>query len=577
MLKRISNKIIAAYTLLIVLLVLFFLLFFSNLVRETQLTILKREMKSKVDFIDLVIKERYGSFSLKELKKNRLSVGKLAKIIQLRITIIDQKGIVLVDSEIDEVSTLDNHRYRVEIKNSQKNQYGDSVRYSTTLQTDMLYYAKAAGPVILRLAKPLYEIEESLSAVKKVIIFSGIFVLLTAFFIIIYISRKITRPINETVNFAREFSHGDYSRRILNYSEDEIGYLQRSLNNMADTIVDKIESLVFEQNKLEITLESISDGIAVVDENKRIHIANSAFSRMVDSDFEMKGSLYFEAIRSHALNAKIEYVLGRGVAAKFEEKFISGTLCEVNLNPIKERNTLQGILVVLHDITEKKRIEQIKTELVGNMSHELKTPLTIMKGYLETISENIHNAELSSEFIQKAIDNADRQNSIINDILKLSMLETSNDFLVEKINLREVIETCIDLLSPKAAGRDIAIHKKVDVLDAVIKGNRFLSEEVFFNIIDNAVNYNRESGTVAIHAEKGKTSTVITIKDTGIGIPEDSLDRIFERFYRVDKSRSRATGGTGLGLSIVKHAADLLGWRITASTSKEGTSFTIEL
>ena len=562
---------------LIVLLVLFFLLFFSNLVRETQLTILKREMKSKVDFIDLVIKERYGSFSLKELKKNRLSVGKLAKIIQLRITIIDQKGIVLVDSEIDEVSTLDNHRYRVEIKNSQKNQYGDSVRYSTTLQTDMLYYAKAAGPVILRLAKPLYEIEESLSAVKKVIIFSGIFVLLTAFFIIIYISRKITRPINETVNFAREFSHGDYSRRILNYSEDEIGYLQRSLNNMADTIVDKIESLVFEQNKLEITLESISDGIAVVDENKRIHIANSAFSRMVDSDFEMKGSLYFEAIRSHALNAKIEYVLGRGVAAKFEEKFISGTLCEVNLNPIKERNTLQGILVVLHDITEKKRIEQIKTELVGNMSHELKTPLTIMKGYLETISENIHNAELSSEFIQKAIDNADRQNSIINDILKLSMLETSNDFLVEKINLREVIETCIDLLSPKAAGRDIAIHKKVDVLDAVIKGNRFLSEEVFFNIIDNAVNYNRESGTVAIHAEKGKTSTVITIKDTGIGIPEDSLDRIFERFYRVDKSRSRATGGTGLGLSIVKHAADLLGWRITASTSKEGTSFTIEL
>ncbi len=577
MLKRISNKIIAAFTLLLVLLVVFFLLFFNNLVRETQLSILKREMKAKVDFIDMVIKERYSSFSLEKLKKNRHAVGQLAKIIQARISIIDQTGIVLADSEVDEVDTLDNHRYRIEIKNAQIKHYGDSVRYSTTLQTDMLYYAKAAGPVILRLAKPLYEIEESLSAVKKVIIFSGIFVLFTAFLIIIYISRKITRPINETVNFAREFSHGDYSRRILNYSEDEIGYLQRSLNSMADTIVEKINSLVFEQNKLEITLESISDGIAVVDENKRVHIANSAFSRMVNSDCEMKGSLYFEAIRSHTLNAKIEYVLGRGVAAKFEEKFMSGTLCEVSLNPIKERNTLQGILVVLHDVTEKRRIEQIKTELVGNMSHELKTPLAIMKGYLETISENIQNAELSSEFIQKAIENADRQNAIINDILKLSMLETSSDFLVEKINLKEVIETCIDLLSPKAAGRNITIQEEVNVLDAVIKGNRFLSEEVFFNIIDNAVNYNRESGTVTIHAEKGRSSTLVTIKDTGIGIPEDSLDRIFERFYRVDKSRSRATGGTGLGLSIVKHAADLLGWRVTASTSKEGTSFTIEI
>ncbi len=577
MIKKISNRIILAYSMLIVLLVSFLLLFFNDLVRDTQLTILKREMKSKIDFVDLVMRERNGSFTLEKIRTKPSLLRELASIITLRITLIDDKGRVFADSKVEDVAKLDNHLYRIEIQEARRETYGNSVRYSTTLKTDMLYFAKDMGGITLRLAKPLFEIDESLIKVRKLIVFSGIFVFFAAFVIIFYISRRITSPINDTLSFARDFSHGDYSRRILNYREDEIGSLQRSLNRMADTIVDKMDSLIFEQNKLEITLESISDGIAVIDEHKRVHIANNAFHQLLDSRQAMKGRLYFEVIRSRALNTKIEYVLLRGEPAEFEEKLISGVVCEVNLKPIKEHDMLQGILVVLHDVTEKKRIDQIKTELVGNMSHELKTPITIMKGYLETISENIENTELSTEFIQKALENADRQNSIINDILKLNLLEKTNDFLEEDINIREVVTTCIDLLNVKAAKRGITINVTLDELDMEIKGSRFLAEEVFFNLIDNAVNYNRESGFIHIKAEVQEDRRRILIEDTGIGIPPDSIDRIFERFYRVDKSRSRSTGGTGLGLSIVKHAAELLGWNVDVASGKKGTVFAIEI
>lgn len=577
MIKKISNRIILAYSMLIVLLVSFLLLFFNDLVRETQLTILKREMKSKIDFVDLVMGEQKGSFTLAKIRRKPSLVRELSDIITLRVTLIDEKGRVFADSKVEDAAKLDNHLHRIEVQESRRDTYGNSVRYSTTLKTDMLYFAKDMGEVTLRLAKPLFEVDGSLIKVRKLIVFSGIFVFFTAFIIIIYISRRITSPINDTLSFARDFSHGDYSRRILNYSEDEIGSLQRSLNRMADTIVDKMNSLIFEQNKLEITLESINDGIAVIDEHKRVHIANSAFNQLLESRQAMKGRLYFEVIRSPALNSRIEYVLHRGESAEFEEKLISGVVCEVTLNPIKEHDTLQGILVVLHDITEKKRIEEFKTELVGNMSHELKTPITIMKGYLETISENIENTELSSEFIQKALENADRQNSIINDILKLNLLEKTNDFLEEDINIKEVITTCVDLLNVKAARRGITINDSIDELDMEIKGSRFLAEEVFFNLIDNAVNYNRESGFIKIMAEVKESRIRILIEDTGIGIPDESIDRIFERFYRVDKSRSRSTGGTGLGLSIVKHAAEILGWNIDVASGRKGTVFAIEI
>ena len=571
--KKISNKIILYYSLLIIFLVIFLLIFVNDLVRDTHLNVIKREMTEKLNFIGLVVRtELHG-----ELHKKRLKafVDRSSEIINLRLTVVDAEGAVLADSDVEDVSGLDNHLYRVEINRSLRNGTGESVRYSNTLETDMLYSARFIDPYVFRVAKPLCEIDENLYALKKIIVFLGFFVVIASVVITIYISNKLTRPINETLNFAKQFSHGDYTKRILNYSDDEIGVLQRSLNRMADTVVEKIESLLFEQKKLQVTIESITDGITVIDNEKRVLIANRSFIDLFEIDTLTTNRVYYEVIRSRSLNSKIEYALSTGEPVRFEEEFFNGSFLDVSIKPIKEERTLQGILVVLHDITEKKKIEQIKTDLVSNMSHELKTPVAIIKGYLETIEENIDNIDLCRDFIKKAISNADRQNAIINDILKLNLLETTWDFLVEQISVQEIIQNCIELLKPKTLSKKIKIHCDIDNIKDFIKGNRFLAEEIFFNIIDNAINYNNEEGVVSITAEQSEKGCIVSVNDTGIGIPKEALERIFERFYRVDKSRSRDTGGTGLGLSIVKHAVEMLNWEIDVSSGKNGTIFRI--
>ncbi len=572
--KKIRNKIILPFTLLIVLMVISLLVFFNNLIRETHLTIIKREMKEKTQFIEHVLIR-----TQQPTNRHRITstISELANIIRLRITLVEPDGTVIADSEITDIAAMDNHRYRIEISNALERGFGESIRYSNTLKIDMLYFAKRMDRMIIRLAKPLYEIDESLTKIRNLLIFIGILIIISSTVLITIISRRITRPVKETLEFAKQFSEGDYSRRILNYSDTEIGSLQRALNELADTIVDKIAILLLEQRKLQITIESIEDGIAVIDSQKKILIANRSFSSILNIHYPVIDRIYFEAIRGSSFNAKIEYSLAKGVSIKFEEKFLNGRICEVFINPITEEKTIQGILIVLHDITEKKKIDQMKTDLVGNLSHELKTPITILKGYLETIYENIDNDETNRDYIKKALASIDRQNSIINDMLKLNMLETSINIPMEEISLKKVIDNCIELLMPKVASHTIEIIKLIDTIDDSIKCNRFLSEEVFFNLIDNAINYNRENGTVTIQSKRESNSLIITISDTGIGIPDESLDRIFERFYRVDKSRSRSTGGTGLGLSIVKHAIELLNWSIGVSSSNEGTTFTVEI
>ena len=378
------------------------------------------------------------------------------------------------------------------------------------------------------------------------------------------------------MSFARDFSNGEFSRRIPNYSDDEIGLLQKTLNRLADTMVEKINTLLFEQNKLKKTIESINDGIAVIGRDKKILVANRAFKSLLDIDTDVVGKLFFEAIRNRTMNARIEQSHATGVAATFEETLLSGRHCDVYINPIAGEQALGGILIVLHDTTEKKRIEQMKTDLVSNMSHELKTPIAILRGYLETMEPHLCEPDMAKDLLRKALANVDRQTSLINDILKLNRLETSRDFTTEFINVRDIIRNSIEILGPKAQKKNVSITFNTDGQHAMVPGNRFLAEEIFFNIIDNAINYNHDGGGITIDMEKIAGRMVIAIVDTGIGIPEDSIDRIFERFYRVDKSRSRSTGGTGLGLSIVKHAADIIGWNIRVSSDTSGTKFLIE-
>ena len=317
----------------------------------------------------------------------------------------------------------------------------------------------------------------------------------------------------------------------------------------------------------------------MIDSGKKILITNRSFSELLGIKSEIKEKPYFETIRSRTLNQKIENALRTGEKDTFEAEIINERNFEAVINPIKtDSNMIQGVLLVLHDISERKKIEKIKTDLVSNVSHELKTPIAIVKGYLETIRENPDNREMVNDFIDRAIENVDRQNALIQDIIKLSMIESSKEFEKESINIRDIIENCLGIVAPKIAKREIKLTKTfIPGLDYNIHANQFLVEEIFFNIIDNGINYNNQGGSLDITTENTGRGLRIKISDSGLGIPAEYMDRIFERFYRVDKSRSRATGGTGLGLSIVKHAAMVLGWDVSVSSDKNGTTFTIDI
>ena len=576
MFRKIGSRIIVSYIVLITALIIVLLFLVMDHIREYHLSVLKREMHEKIDFIELEIRHGPYGYLSGTVAEREARIKELSGIVKLRITLVDFDGRVLADSQYEHVDEMDNHRYRIEIRDAMKSGTGSSIRYSNTLATDMLYLAKKSDMEIIRLAMPLREVEESIALLRRYTLFAGAVALLLSSCVVIVISRRITRPISETMSFARDFTSGDFSRRIPNYSDDEIGTLQNALNRLADTVVEKLGTLMFEQNKLEKTIESIADGIAVIGRDRKILVANGAFRSLLDIEAGVVGKVFFEAIRNRAMNARIEEVHATGRPEAFEETFLNGRNCEVIIKPITGEQYLQGILVVLHDNTERKRIEQMKTDLVANMSHELKTPIAILKGYLETMEPHLCEPDMARDLLRKAIANVDRQNSLVNDILKLNRLETARDFPEESINLGEVVRNCIDILAPKARGRNVTVSFHADGTGGGIRGSRFLAEEVFFNIIDNAISYNREGGTVTVTVTSRSGRPLVTVADTGIGIPAEALARVFERFYRVDKSRSRSTGGTGLGLSIVKHAAEILGWVIGVTSDESGTTFTVE-
>jgi two-component system phosphate regulon sensor histidine kinase PhoR len=576
MLKKLSNKLIFSYITLTVILVAVIFVLLGSFLRTIHIDILKTEMSRYDELINLEFKK----LSISPKPSNELSsaVSEMAEVMKLRITIIKPDGQVIADSEIKDFSLLENHQYRQEVIDALSSGYGFSTRYSSTLKTDMLYYAIFRDSFIIRLSKPLHEVDRSLLSLRHLIFNVSFFALIASIIIIVLISFKIAKPFEDTLNFAADFADGNYSRRILNYSNDEIGTLQKALNKMADKIVETINDHILEKKKLEATLDSISDGIAMVDANKQIVIYNNSFLAMLGITADLKDKQYFEIIRNSTINSRIEKSIKTGEKDIFEVEMSNDRFFEAVINPIKGERILEGILIVLHDISEKRKIERIKSDLVSNVSHELKTPIAIVRGYLETIKENYDNKIVTINFIDRAIDNVDRQNALIQDIIKLSMIESTKQFEKEQIDLKVIIERCLDLLAPKISKREITLKNNLSrEIDYSFTGNLFLVEEIFFNIIDNGINYNSHAGTLTLSSSETRNGLVIKISDTGIGIPDEFKDRIFERFYRVDRSRSRATGGTGLGLSIVKHAAMVLAWDISVLSDAQGSEFIITI
>jgi two-component system phosphate regulon sensor histidine kinase PhoR len=497
-------------------------------------------------------------------------VREYGRKLELRITVIDPAGRVLADSERDP-ATLENHRDRPEVAQSLAGKSGQSIRYSTTLWQDLLYIAlpvEAGGKIIgvLRLSTPLTHISNLLKALRIREIQLTLLVFVISLLIAALISHLLSTPIRELSKAARRVASGDLSVRVSPKpnADDEIRDLTEGFNEMTQRLEQTFSELSGRNEELESIISSMTEALLVLDEEGKVRLFNAGAQKIMPAE-KIINRYYWELLRSTRLNLLIEESSKRSISGEVELADKS-FLCIIT--PLASR---KAKVVLLHDITELKQIERVKKDLVVNVSHELRTPLTAIKGFTETLLDEADPK--SMEYLEIIKRHTDRLIAMVNDLLTLSELEEKPQLVIEDVNLQELITNVLAIYDPRIRAKGLGLTAGISPI--TIKGDPFKLEQLLTNLIDNALKYT-DKGQISVDTQVREGNAIITVKDTGIGIPREDLGRIFERFYVVDKSRSRSMGGTGLGLSIAKHIATLHTGSIeVASTPYTGSTFTV--
>lgn len=390
---------------------------------------------------------------------------------------------------------------------------------------------------------------------------------------------SIIKPIENLTNLATTISLGNYNKRVNITSKGEIGSLEKAFNLMAQRLEDTILNLGDKQNKLMAILSNSEDGIIVIDNDKKILLINPSAQSMFDLDDSAIGKYFIEVIRSYQLERAINNIPEKEVEviinySKEKELKIRAT----NAISYENKEEVLGVLIIVQDITKVKMLETIRSDFVANVSHELKTPLTSIKGFCETLKV-VEEKEVRDKFLDIINIEAERLTNLINDILTLSELENENTLEEsQKVNVKKCVNEVYNITKQIADKKHIKIDYNDDLVEYYLMGDEYSFKQMLINLVDNAIKYTNEYGKIYIDLYKKNNKLIIKIEDTGIGIPEEHIKRVFERFYRVDKGRSRDSGGTGLGLAIVKHIVILFNGEINLeSETNKGTIFTITL
>lgn len=493
--------------------------------------------------------------------------------VDYRITVIEPDGRVVADSEEDP-ALMDDHGGRTEIADALRKEIGESIRYSTTLEKDMLYHAipllGGDGSLIgvLRVSIFLDKIETLLTSLRtKIYIICGIVLMISLCIIYIY-TYGLTRPIRELTNAAKKFSEGDFNIKVISHKKDDIGYMINAFNDMTAYIRKLIEELTYRKSSLDTIISSMREGLCLIDESGSISEANNSFRKIIEDDDDILNKKYWEVVKNPELAAFISEVnkerkaLSREIVMKNTYYLGSGLITGEN-----------ELLILVHNINELKNIERIKKDIVANVSHELRSPLTAIKGFIETLEGEL--SEQGKEFLNIIQRNVNRLINIVNDLLTLSRLERGEHLEMTELNLVSVVKNICKVFEGKVLQKNIRLQIDLPEILPPIRADEFKIEQLLSNLIDNAIHYT-DKGEIVISACKEDRFVCITVSDTGCGIPEDALEHIFERFYVVDKSRSRKYGGTGLGLSIVKHIALLHNGSVKVKSELgKGSSFRV--
>ncbi len=523
-----------------------------------------------------------------------------------RVTVIDPQGAVLADSQHDP-ETMENHAGRPEVREALAHGTGSSIRHSKTLGRNLCYvaialaYSPEAGEparagYVLRLAVHLEDVQAAVEGVEHRILWASLVAALLALAIAYSFSSSLTRRIDRLRVFAEQLGDPQPREELPSGPADELGLLAVSLNRTSRQLRELVERLRLESARRQAILASMVEGVLAVSHDLRVTFSNRAFMHALGREGPVEENQpLMECLRDVELRDLLARVVETGEPEKKRLQIVSaeGRAFEVQATPLLALSPRpgedapgapRGALAILHDITDLERLERVRSDFVANVSHELRTPLTAIRGYAETLLEGgLEDPENNRKFLEIIKAHAIRLTNIASDLLTLSELESGRQAAPragdsQTVSVREALETALRTVEPEAKLRGVRlIQEKAE--DGQVRGDRTRLEQAFINLLSNAVKFNRPGGEARVEAERsGEHEMRITVADNGLGIPSADLPRIFERFYRVDKARSRELGGTGLGLSIVKHVVERLGGAVSVTSQLgKGSTFSVLL
>jgi two-component system phosphate regulon sensor histidine kinase PhoR len=507
-----------------------------------------------------------------------------------RLTVILPDGTVIADSTRDPAD-LENHRDRPEIRAALSGEVGSQQRHSPTLDKILMYVAvpvRSEGRIVgvVRASLPIAVIDQTLHQIYLDLGLWSLAILLLAMGLSVVLSRRLTRPLEEMRRGAERFARGDLSLKLPKPEVEELVSLTEALNFMASQLDDRISAIDRQRQEKEAVLASMVEGVIAVDDQARLISLNRAAADLLGLEpAGLENRSFLEVVR----NPELQWFITRTLAADkpLEDEVVlkkeTERVLRVHGTTLRDpHGKALGVLIVLHDITRLRQLENARRDFVANVSHELKTPITSIKGFVETLKEGaLDEPEHARQFLDIISRQVNRLSEIIEDLLSLSRLEQEAEegkILLEGRRLKGVMQAAIQACAAKAAEKQITVELNCpEELRARINGP--LLEQALANLIDNAIKYSEPGSRVQVEAAKGDNKMVaVRVKDQGVGIAPEHLPRLFERFYRVDPGRSRKVGGTGLGLAIVKHIAQAHGGRVSVeSTPGQGSVFSLYL
>ncbi len=550
--NRLFFRILATYLVIVLLTFGMIYTLLSRQIRETALERNEATLTAHARIIDL------GT-----LAQVVRQVDDLARITGARVTVVDSSGKVLAES-VRQAEVREIHINRPEIQEAKLRGKGRAVRYSRTLGVDMLYVALpiksgAGEPGFIRLALPLTDVRTSLKQLHESLLVTGLLALAASLLLAAFFSWRLASPIREMELFTDRLRHGELSGRLIVRGPAEMKLLGENINHLVAELQGQVAELREERAKLIATFAGMSEGIMLLDTGGRIEGYNRAFRDMISDRYgDVTGKTLMEAFRNVDLHNLFDEFrkMNRPLTGELVLGKPQSLVLDVSIDPVQGDPGEEKTVFVFHDVTRMKRLEQMRIDFVANMAHEIRTPLTAILGFVETLrSGTVEEPEQSARFLMIIEEQARRLNRLLDDLLTLSNIELGETrFSFEEVPLAEALDQVLPVLEERIRQKRITLDCEIPSDLAPLRADRDRLVQALLNVLDNAVKFTPEEGRIGIAAETDATGwAIIRISDTGIGIPEGEINRIGERFYRVDRTRSREMGGTGLGLSIVKH------------------------